>query len=689
MGSYIKKLKIRNIFEENKNQKQFEQIYNYIEKIRKGEQIETDEIYISDNITKSLINLKKELEIKNVEDDERKNEEFQRSWTSEGLAYFGAILREYNENIDILANKVVSELVKYIDAKQAAFFIIDFSDLNNWKIQEISNFAEGRKKIAEKEFLWGEGLIGACIAEKQSIFLNNVSESYLEIESGLGSANPGSILIVPLTTQEGTIHGALELASFKIFEKYEIDFIEKLGESIATTISNIKINRETTRLLSESREQAEILKQQEEELRKTISDMRRLQENADIQSITFRSYQDATNRALIRAEFNINGNLQFANKRFLDLFNYKSNTEIQNKHISNFIKSDDDNWFNQIIQTIINEDKHFEGLMNHVTKDGKDIWIESTYIGEKNDKGKAQKILLLGIDASLLKIKSEELQNRLDLTNESLYKVELSPSHKVQFMSKKMADFLNYSEKNIIDYPFIDFIPEKDKQNFLQILENVRENNQIFEDKISIYDNNKNIVVLHTFIFSETDINKNLISYSIFGFDYTKESFSSSKIRELENTVESLNNEITDSRERFNKRIESARDEMKELYSDIETNNILFKSTFEQMPDGIIALNHKYEIEYLNQSVLEIWEVDDDDFTGNHIKTLLPEIELKDKDRYLGEIIKPEIIMNLLGDRQEVFIVTEKGKKIELTMLAVEGSVGLRTQLTLFLQRHE
>ncbi len=689
MGSYIKKLKIRNIFEENKNQKQFEQIYNYIEKIRKGEQIETDEIYISDNITKSLINLKKELEIKNVEDDERKNEEFQRSWTSEGLAYFGAILREYNENIDILANKVVSELVKYIDAKQAAFFIIDFSDLNNWKIQEISNFAEGRKKIAEKEFLWGEGLIGACIAEKQSIFLNNVSESYLEIESGLGSANPGSILIVPLTTQEGTIHGALELASFKIFEKYEIDFIEKLGESIATTISNIKINRETTRLLSESREQAEILKQQEEELRKTISDMRRLQENADIQSITFRSYQDATNRALIRAEFNINGNLQFANKRFLDLFNYKSNTEIQNKHISNFIKSDDDNWFNQIIQTIINEDKHFEGLMNHVTKDGKDIWIESTYIGEKNDKGKAQKILLLGIDASLLKIKSEELQNRLDLTNESLFKVELSPSHKVQFMSKKMADFLNYSEKNIIDYPFIDFIPEKDKQNFLQILENVRENNQIFEDKISIYDNNKNIVVLHTFIFSETDINKNLISYSIFGFDYTKESFSSSKIRELENTVESLNNEITDSRERFNKRIESAREEMKELYSDIETNNILFKSTFEQMPDGIIALNHKYEIEYLNQSVLEIWEVDDDDFTGNHIKTLLPEIELKDKDRYLGEIIKPEIIMNLLGDRQEVFIVTEKGKKIELTMLAVEGSVGLRTQLTLFLQRHE
>jgi PAS domain S-box-containing protein len=689
IGSQIKRIRINEYNQKNNFTEKFETIHDFIEKIRKGEIEESEEIYITDKITHSLINLKKDLEVNKTEDESRKKEEFQRSWTSEGLAHFGAILREYNENIEILAHKVVSESVKYVDAKQAAFFIIDYSDQNNWKINEISNFAEGRKKLAEKELLWGEGLIGACIAERKSIFLNDIKESYLEIESGLGSSKPRSILIVPLMTQEGVIHGALELACFKVLEKYEIEFVEKLGESIATTISNIKINRETTRLLTESREQAEILRVQEEELRKTISDMRRLQENADIQSIAFRSYQDATNRALIRAEYNTTGQLLFANKRFLDLFSYKSNSEIQNKHISQFIKTENENWFNEVNHLITIENKHFEGLMNHVSKEGKDIWIESTYIGERNDKGKVDKILFLGIDATQLKLKSEELNARLGLINESLFKLELSPDFKVQFMSKKMADFLSFSEKNILDYDFTNFIPETEKQSFLSILENVKERNQVFEGQITVLDNNKNHIILRAFIFNEKDVNKNVVSFSIFAYNYTQESIASTKVRELENLVESLNNEITDSRERVNKRIESAREEMKELYSEIETTNILYKSTFDQTPDGIISINHKGEIDYLNQSVLEIWDFPEDDFTGTELSTLIPISDIPEKEKYLGEMLKPENITDLLGDRQETFIINSKGKKVELTMLAIEGSVGLRTQITLFLERRD
>jgi PAS domain-containing protein len=202
-------------------------------------------------------------------------------------------------------------------------------------------------------------------------------------------------------------------------------------------------------------------------------------------------------------------------------------------------------------------------------------------------------------------------------------------------------------------------------------------------------DNNKNHIILRAFIFDEKDANKNVVSYSVFAYNYTQESIASTKVRELENLVESLNNEISDSRERVNKRIETAREEMKELYSEIETTNILYKSTFDQTPDGILSINHKDEIEYLNQSILEIWDVPEDDYTGTDIKTLIPEVDIPNKEKYLGEMLKPETITNLLGDRQETFIINSKGIKVELTMLAIEGSIGLRTQITLFLERRD
>ncbi len=62
----------------------------------------------------------------------------------------------------------------------------------------------------------------------------------------------------------------IELVSFKQYEDYEIDFIERLSRRIATTIAAVKANEKNAKLLAASRDMAEKLQLKEAELKRKI-----------------------------------------------------------------------------------------------------------------------------------------------------------------------------------------------------------------------------------------------------------------------------------------------------------------------------------------------------------------------------------------------------------------------------------
>lgn len=108
--------------------------------------------------------------------------------------------------------------------------------------------------------------------------MTDVPQNYHKITSGLGTANPSCVLIVPCILND-IVYSVIEIASFTKLKEHEITFVEMLGESVASVISNVRINEKTKQLLDDSQKQREELASQEEELRQNLEEMETTQED--------------------------------------------------------------------------------------------------------------------------------------------------------------------------------------------------------------------------------------------------------------------------------------------------------------------------------------------------------------------------------------------------------------------------
>lgn len=229
--------------------------------------------YSADNPDKlgfSLINMRDSL----LHAAEREDRE---KFKTTGLAVIGDILRIHAENLEMLCDNVIEEVVKYMKANQGSIFVVENQGTKDEHYRLMAARAWNRKKYLQKKIVPGEGLVGQSAIEKQRIFLTKVPENYVSISSGLGEANPRSVLIVPLKSDDVVV-GVIEIASFKVYEEYEIQFLEKLGESIAATIVTTRNNQKNKELLEKSNLLAEQMRAQEEEMRQNLEEMQATQE---------------------------------------------------------------------------------------------------------------------------------------------------------------------------------------------------------------------------------------------------------------------------------------------------------------------------------------------------------------------------------------------------------------------------
>lgn len=272
-----------------------------------------------DEIGISLIDMRQKLiDAKNTE-SERKHEDEQRNWATKGFADFGDILRQNTDDIEAFSTNIIKNLVKYTNSNQGGLFILNDSDENNVVLELVSAYAYDRKKFVDKDIQIGEGLVGTCAIEKETIYITDVPDGYINITSGLGKSNPRNILIVPLKLED-VIFGVIELASFNIYEKFQVEFVEKLAESIASSLSTAKINIVTAQLLEQSQQQQEEMKAQEEELRQNMEEMLATQEESARKEAEAEGLYNVVKGNTLLAEFDYNGNVTDINENFANVF---------------------------------------------------------------------------------------------------------------------------------------------------------------------------------------------------------------------------------------------------------------------------------------------------------------------------------------------------------------------------------
>ena len=246
----------------------------FISEIGKGNMEADYSIGSDDDLLRSaLLSMKEHLKLISEQENNQ-------AWANSGLAVFADLIRAQYSTINEFSDVLISNLVNYLKANQGGLFILKGEQERDFYLELSASYAYNRKKYVEKNIRIGQGLLGQAYLEKESIYLTEVPDHYTEITSGLGEATPTAVLIVPLKYNEVVV-GVLEIASFSKFEKFQIEFAEKIAESIASAISSMRINERTERLLFETREQSESLKSQEEEMRQNLEELQATQEMSE------------------------------------------------------------------------------------------------------------------------------------------------------------------------------------------------------------------------------------------------------------------------------------------------------------------------------------------------------------------------------------------------------------------------
>lgn len=129
------------------------------------------------------------------------------------------------------SEKLLSCLAGFYEIAQAEIFLRRTTDETD-KLYLSAAYAIYVPEEKVFEFEMGEGLIGQVAKAGEPINMANLPEGYITIKSGLGSANPSHLALIPWDDSEGKTFAVLELASFKPFDSTDIDILVSIREKV-------------------------------------------------------------------------------------------------------------------------------------------------------------------------------------------------------------------------------------------------------------------------------------------------------------------------------------------------------------------------------------------------------------------------------------------------------------------------
>jgi PAS domain S-box-containing protein len=313
--------------------------------------------------------------------------ETEQNWISEGKETISEILRQFNK-IEDLSVHVIKTLVSYARLIQGALYIYDEE---RKVLTSSATYAYNRRKYNTSEYRLGYGLIGQCAYEMEYIYRTEIPDEYVSITSGiLGDQKPRSLLLIPMIANE-KLQGVMEFASIEdhIAPK-TIDLLKELGEIVARTVFNLKINLRTEKLLQESQLMTLELQENEEELRQNAEEMRATQEELkksnehletqiqEVENAQKRQYSLLENASEIIAIYNDAMVMKYISPSVLKILGFTPEEMMNGKDIDRLTRKGETSMRNMFKQLLTEPSESVTIQYTYMKKNGQKIFLEAT-----------------------------------------------------------------------------------------------------------------------------------------------------------------------------------------------------------------------------------------------------------------------------------------------------------------------
>jgi signal transduction histidine kinase/HAMP domain-containing protein/CheY-like chemotaxis protein len=201
-----------------------------------------------------------------------------KDWLESNLTRLAGLMQGHRDLVEV-ADLILRELTPLVNAQYGAFFLAeagggDQASRPEGKIPDLALIAGyGLQGSTDVPGVMAQGLVRQAALEQRRILVQEVPRDYLKVSSGLGEADPASIVIIPILFED-TLLGVIELASFHRFSDVHLAFFDQFVNTIGVAINTILANARTEALLSESQSLAAQLQERSDELQRQQAELR-------------------------------------------------------------------------------------------------------------------------------------------------------------------------------------------------------------------------------------------------------------------------------------------------------------------------------------------------------------------------------------------------------------------------------
>jgi putative methionine-R-sulfoxide reductase with GAF domain len=194
-----------------------------------------------------------EIENQKQEINKRDRQDQEIRFFTDGIAGFNVTISGQRRNLGLLCEIAIAELVKYVGASLGAIYLIDDEKQDQPVLIVKGSYNCTLEKIQNAMLHIGEAYPGTCFYDKQTISVDDLPDNYAILSSGLGKIALRHLILVPMI-ENGQCCGVIEIASMERLDDFKIRFVEKIAESLASTITIIQTNEKYHKIISDKPE---------------------------------------------------------------------------------------------------------------------------------------------------------------------------------------------------------------------------------------------------------------------------------------------------------------------------------------------------------------------------------------------------------------------------------------------------